>query len=465
MRVLFLTYDNPFTGGSGVSVYCRDVFSVLVERGISVGAAYIEHRDWRFRPYWRTSQANNISLFALANSPLHPEDSIYTPIQDARQPTIESLLRTCFLRFRPDILHVQSLQGFPGAILSIAKELGIRSVVMLHDFWALCPRLGLMRLRGEPCEGPNGGLNCVQFCVQPRPWRQRLYLVGTRLPEGRCRDAFLAARTLYFRYFERQNSPWTPTQSAPTGTDGHLLAQHAARSAFLLRALGEADQLLAVSEFVKSVFVRHGISASKIRTLAPTLAVGRQVGWKAHRVNGARIRFGVLGRVSPMKGTHVLAEAVRGIPNDRAQVLVFGLADPEERQYLQGLAGETRLEFRGTYARHELASIFDAVDVVVIPSVVQETVGLVTLEAQAAGVPVIASRVGAIPEYVRDGENGFLFMPGDARDLREKMLRFVENPSLIAALSERTHLPMSLEEHVDRLTSIYRTCLAVVTQS
>ncbi len=446
-------------------MYCRDLFPVLAERGISVGAVYIEHRDWQLRPHVRTSETNNVSLFALANSPLHPEDSIYAPGQDSRQPALESLLRTCLLRFRPDILHVQSLQGFPGAILTIARELGIRTVVMLHDFWALCPRLGLMRLHGEACEGPNGGLNCVQFCVRPRPWRQRLYLLGSRLPEGRFRNAFLAARKIYFRYFEQQKSPWTPTQSSAPTADGHLLAQHAARSAFLIRALGGADQLLAVSEFVKSVFVRHGIPEAKIRTLPPTLAVSRQVTWKPHHANGGRIRFGFLGRASPMKGTHVLAEASRGIPHDRAEVLVFGLADPEERQYLEELAGGGRLEFRGAYARHELAGILDAVDVVVVPSIVQETVGLVTLEAHAAGVPVIASRVGAIPEYVRDGENGFLFTPGDARDLREKMLRLVENPSLIATLSERTRPPMSLDEHVDRLTDTYRTCLAAATRS
>ena len=57
------------------------------------------------------------------------------------------------------------------------------------------------------------------------------------------------------------------------------------------------------------------------------------------------------------------------------------------------------------------------VDAVVVPSLVWETYSIVAREAMSLGIPVIASRIGALPEAIRDGENGLLFTPGSAQEL------------------------------------------------
>lgn len=458
MRVLFVTYDHPFTGQSGVSMYCRDLFPALVDRGLEVGAICVQHRDWRFRPYLRLCREHDITLFKLVNSPLYPEESLYRPDHDSHQPAIEALVRSGLQQFRPDILHIQTFHGYPGSILAVAKEVGIATVVTLHDFWVICPQVLLVRPNDEACDGPDEGRNCMQFCVRPRPLRQRVYQWGMRLPEGICRDAFLLARAIYRRYSPTRTSMWTLIPHRRGRSDPRLLSQHAFRASFTLQALSNADQLLAVSDFVKSVFVRHGIAAVRISTLPPTLGLNG-ITWKPRSARSPQIRFGFLGRAVPLKGAHIFAEAVRGIPRDRARFLVFGPASFESEHYLQALTGDGRLEFQGPYARSELPKVLDDVDVAVVPSVAQETVGLVTLEAHAAGVPVIGSRIGAIPEYVRDGETGFLFTPGDSRDLRDKMLRIVENPTLVATMSARTRPPAPMSAHVDALLHVYTTLI------
>jgi glycosyltransferase involved in cell wall biosynthesis len=459
MRILFVTYDHPFTGRSGVSMYSRDLIPALLARGATVGVICIHHRDWRFRPYVRTSEEQGTTLYALVNSPLDPGDSLYRPAQDASHPIIEKLFRSCIHHFRPDLLHVQTLQGFPGSIVPLAKRLGVPTVVMLHDCWALCPRVGLMRPQGESCEGPDGGRNCVRFCVSSPAVRQRVFRLGTRLPSGRLRDAFFSARALYRRLTRKEMSQWTPTPGNPGRPDAGLLAAHALRGPSLLGDLADADQLLAVSDFIKSVFVRHGVPETRIQTLTTTLALGEYVTWTPRQARDSRIRFGFLGRAVLDKGAHVFAVAARDVPLDRAQFLVFGPTTAESEQHLAKLSGD-RLEFRGPYARRDLGQVLDQVDVVIVPSVVQESVGLVACEANAAGVPVIASRIGAIPEFIRDGENGLLFAPGDSSDLRRQMLRIIDTPALVATLSAQTRPPAPMSEHVDRLLEIYRACRA-----
>jgi glycosyltransferase involved in cell wall biosynthesis len=70
----------------------------------------------------------------------------------------------------------------------------------------------------------------------------------------------------------------------------------------------------------------------------------------------------------------------------------------------------------------------------VLPSIWYETFGLVLIEAFAAGMPVIASRIGGIPDLVEDGKTGLLVQPGDAADLADKMQWALENPERMAEM-------------------------------
>lgn len=267
-------------------------------------------------------------------------------------------------------------------------------------------------------------------------------------------EAFFYARSLYRQWTRRQTSMWTPLPVRRRRDDHALLSQHGARLRAALQVLNQVDEILAVSDFVKSSFVRHGIFAHRIRTLPPTLSLDGIV-WRQRHVQGPRIRFAFLGRAMPLKGAHIFAQACRDVPANRARFLMFGPAPPETQRYLQTLTGDARLEFRGPYSRRELPGVLDQVDVVVVPSVAQETVGLVSIEAQAAGVPVIGSRIGAIPEYVQDGVTGLLFRSGDSRDLRDKMLQIINNPDMVAAMSARTQSPAPISNHIDSLRDVY----------
>jgi glycosyltransferase involved in cell wall biosynthesis len=454
MRVLFVSYENPLTGRSGVSVYCRDLIPALLERSVTVGVLCVQGRDWRMRPYLRTTTQDGVVLFSIVNSPLRPEDSLFRPWQDVRQPTVEALVRRCLEDFRPDALHVQTLQGYPAAAIGVARELRVPTVVTLHDFWALCPRLGLMRINGDPCDGPRGGVSCLQFCVRPRPWRQRFFQLGARLPVESLRTAFFWARARYVMSKTRSRSLWAPTGASPPKPNHRLLSEHASRTPALIRALLQADHVLAVSSFAKEVLVRHGFPEARIDTAPPALRLDG-IRWQIRPAPALPIRFGFLGRAVPMKGADILARAAASLPGDRARFLLFGGAAPETRRYLRALAGDGRLEFRDSYTRGEMPAILDEIDVVVVPSVVQETVGFAALEAHAAGVPVIAARTGALPEHVRDGEKGLLFEPGNPDDLRRKMEVVVANPSLLQALSAQTRPPGSMLTHVEFLIGMY----------
>jgi glycosyltransferase involved in cell wall biosynthesis len=95
------------------------------------------------------------------------------------------------------------------------------------------------------------------------------------------------------------------------------------------------------------------------------------------------------------------------------------------------------------------------VDVVVVPSLWYEAYSFLVSEAFAAGLPVLASRLGALADRVRDGVDGLLLPPGDIMAWRAAMQRLLDEPDLLPRLRAGVRPPMTMEEHVDRLETLY----------
>jgi len=98
------------------------------------------------------------------------------------------------------------------------------------------------------------------------------------------------------------------------------------------------------------------------------------------------------------------------------------------------------------------------IDVLVVPSIWYENSPLTIHEAFLAGVPVITSNIGGMAELVRDEVNGLHFQVGNAEDLARKMLRVVENPSLLSTLKPNDSLVTKIEQHALKIETIYNHC-------
>ncbi|MGE5279623.1 MAG: lipopolysaccharide heptosyltransferase II [Deltaproteobacteria bacterium] len=150
------------------------------------------------------------------------------------------------------------------------------------------------------------------------------------------------------------------------------------------------------------------------------------------------VLIGVIGRLSPVKG-HVhflkaLALVRRALPEARAWFV--GDVSPGKDNYKEDLLVWCRrlglgraVTFCGN--RKDIPEILAQLDCLVMPSVVEESFGRVIIEAQAVGVPVVASRIGGISEVVADGEDGLLVDPRDHEGLAAAMLRFFTDSTLL----------------------------------
>ena len=136
-----------------------------------------------------------------------------------------------------------------------------------------------------------------------------------------------------------------------------------------------------------------------------------------------------VGRLTAAKNVGLALRAVERVPE--ATLVVVG--DGEERARLERLAGE-RVRFVGAKPRAEVLGLLAVADVAVLPSA-WENFPHAAVEALAMGTPVVATRVGGVPEIVHDGENGLLVEPGDDAGFASALERVVRDDDLRARLA------------------------------
>lgn len=149
---------------------------------------------------------------------------------------------------------------------------------------------------------------------------------------------------------------------------------------------------------------------------------------------------GMVGRITDVKGQHLLLKAVGKLPaeiRDRLRILVVGdpapasKADLRYANKLRSLALQFGLQDNIVWGGYQTdpGPCYASMDVLVHPALWAEAMGLVILEALQRGVPVIAARIGGIPEIIDNGTNGLLVAPGDEDALGQALKRFVEDDS------------------------------------
>ncbi|MCV2488164.1 glycosyltransferase [Geodermatophilus sp. YIM 151500] len=204
------------------------------------------------------------------------------------------------------------------------------------------------------------------------------------------------------------------------------------------RTLRRADAVVVLTARTAAELARDGVPAERISVIPsgfdPELfaAAGRA----GARAIAGRPRIGYVGRLAAQKRADLLVEAFGRMTED-ADLLVVG--DGPDRPRVEAAAAATgdaaaRITLAGFVEHSAVPGVLALLDVLVLPSAYEE-MGSVLVEAMAAGLPVVASDVGGIPEVVADGRTGLLVPPGDAGALAAALDRITGDAGLRARLA------------------------------
>jgi glycosyltransferase involved in cell wall biosynthesis len=233
----------------------------------------------------------------------------------------------------------------------------------------------------------------------------------------------------------------------------------------------EVQAVVAISEGVRAALVASGVDATRITVVPSGVAVDRFASAPAARA-AARARFGlgadawvlaVVGALETRKGHDVLLDALARLPIADAAVLVAGEGSMRDalRARADALALGARVRWLGRL--DDVTDVLAAADALVMPSR-HEGLGVAVLEAMAAALPVVASRIGGLPEAVVDEVTGLLVPPGDAEALAAALTRLAEDRASAARLgvagAQRVRARFSMEAMAHGTLAVYRRVLA-----
>jgi len=201
---------------------------------------------------------------------------------------------------------------------------------------------------------------------------------------------------------------------------------------------GSYDRVVTISDGIRQVLLGEGISAEHVELIhsvvdhEPYLQPCDRAWFEAEfGIRPGEKCIAVIAQLIDRKGHRFLLEALPAILSRIPQLKVIFFGKGPLRQELETTCVERSLAGKVIFAgfRDDLSHILPCLDLVVHPALM-EGLGVSLLQAAAAGVPIVASRAGGIPEVVRDGVNGYLVEPGDVGQLSSKALAILEDASL-----------------------------------
>jgi glycosyltransferase involved in cell wall biosynthesis len=333
------------------------------------------------------------------------------------------------------------LQGLSASVLPAFKEFGVPVVFTAADFWSLCPVVDLRRHDGALCTGPE-----VTHCVR---------CIASRNPDPRVRDTLASVPGAVLKVADGLSR-------TPLSRLSRSLQQVGAvreRPAYIRKNLEAVDRVVAYTELTQSLLVSNGIGAGKTLIFPYGIEVSDIAQAAQERRPSPSLRLGFVGTLAPHKGCDILLRAFKMLPPGLDTTLsIHGDLDqyPSFVRELRGLTGDDdRIFFHGAFLREEVGRALSEMDVLVVPSRWYENAPGVIFEAFAARLPVVATDLGGLSEFVRHGENGLLFELENASDLARQLRRLCEDQGLLERLRRGIGPVKTVRENADELERLY----------
>jgi len=200
----------------------------------------------------------------------------------------------------------------------------------------------------------------------------------------------------------------------------------------------KVDAVISVSNYIRKELIKAGIPSEKITTI-----YNLPPPWKPLEISrdSSNIVLFAPGRICRYKGFGVLVKAISLVVERHKDIRVIiagkGPYYGELRKLIKRLNLTDYVKLVGVVPYKRIRNLYYYSDIVIFSSLHQEPLGRVPIEAMVAGKPVIASRVGGVPEVVEDGVTGILVPPNDPKALAEAIILLVENENLRREMGKR----------------------------
>ncbi|HIP13848.1 MAG TPA: glycosyltransferase family 1 protein [Arcobacter sp.] len=219
---------------------------------------------------------------------------------------------------------------------------------------------------------------------------------------------------------------------------------------FTIKLIKKSSLIVVPSNFFKlKIIEKYKIPNKKI-FVSPSGGIDSKVFDKiSFAKNTSYFKLGFVGRIDEGKGWEVLIEAVSKLKKDIPNILLYIAGAGKQLENMKQCIQENNLEsniiYEGSIEHKKLPLFYNKIDVFIFPTYLEESLGLVGIESLSCGIPIIASKVGGIQDYLINEKNGLFFELKNSDDLKEKILMMYRNKELFSFL--KSNAQSSVEKY------------------
>lgn len=456
MKILIVG-SEPY-GIAGVPNYNRSLAMKFVEMGHEVfffysGATFRKY-NWLMRPYLKINRKDYPFEYAeLVNSP-NLDFNWGHPLLDISAPQTEKLFIKYLKRIKPDILHPHSKCGLPASIFELASRQGIKVFYTIHEYGLICQRNVMIDNEGKLCDGPSNLEKCV-VCTEPLNLKKIKLLARIANTNRNLPKLLVDIKRRLVR--EKKGNELILLERSFISTPERRKIKEGLKKRlnYMIHLMNRfIDMNICVSNDVKRTLMKYGVHEDKLLVQHIGSAIAENQARDIRQLHSPLV-IGNIGGLGYYKGQHILLDAVSRIKNKNFKVKIFGKY--EQNYVATMIKGKEDLpvEFLGKYKPEDLPKILQQIDIMVLPSICNDTAPQTIFESFSAGIPIIASNIGGFPDFIKDGVNGYLFKPGDSQDLANKLEEILANPAKIRDFAEKIPRLKTITENAMELISLY----------
>jgi len=324
----------------------------------------------------------------------------------------------------PDILHLHNFQSLSFSLVLAAKRLHIPIVYSIYDYWCLCPLGTLVNCEKKACRKFHGSY-CAK-CIKCFAFQDLSELNVSFL------SFWLIFRKKIFDFF-----------------------------------LKRMDAFVVLSKSSSDILCEYGINKEKI--FAIPLFLSKDIDDPiANQVSNEKDSILYVGWIHPRKGLHVLLEAMPKVLEEIADAKLYVIGENVDDGYMNKIKEiirknelDDKVFLLGKRNFQEVKEFFQKTAVVVIPEQWENMSPVILGESMYFGKAIVASKIGGIPEFVTDGENGLLAIPTDPSDFAKKIIKVLKDRRLMQEMGDNARKTakclFSEETKYRRLLNLYQS--------
>lgn len=327
-------------------------------------------------------------------------------------PEANTEIERFLLDVKPDIIHIHTLMGLPKEFVVIAKKLNIKTIFTTHDYYGLCPKVNFINCDGklEKCESCNKDsyslkmINIMQSSIYRNLKETKVLKV---LRKNTKKKVSIEEKEI----FETEKS----------------FEKYKDFRSFYIDIIQNISSIHFNSSVSKKVFEKYcNIQNGEIVSITHgSIEDNRAI----KKFDSEKLKIVFLGPLESYKGFGLLLEALKEVDFNLWDLQVYG--NSYEADFEEGM----NITFNGRYDYSEISSIMKNNDVLIAPSIWNETFGFIILEAISYGMPVITNKNVGACDIIKNNFTG-LISDGTKENLRDIIQKVIKNREILVDINK-----------------------------